>query len=115
METTMRQLTIDQAIAELQAIVREELGDDPPLPMASAPGTPEEEEDHRFRFAEYLLSLACPDPRACTDHRCRRDARCRHFERVRAKRASGEASHPRRTPGAEAVRYAIWAYMSSGR
>ena len=111
----MRQLTIDQAIADLQAIVREELGDDPLLSVASAPGTPEEEEDLRFRFAEYLLSLACPDPRTCTDHRCRRNARCRHFERVQAKRASGEASHPRRTPGAEAVRYAIWAYMSSGR
>jgi hypothetical protein len=58
-------------------------------------------------------SLSSPDLRAWIDQRYRRNARCRHFERVRAKRASGKASHPRRTTGAEAVRYAIWAYMSS--
>jgi hypothetical protein len=110
----MRQLTIDQAVAEFQAVVREELGDDP-LPSATVPRTPEEAEDERFRFAEVMVALACPDPRACTDHRCRRNSLCRHFERVRAKRACGQASHPMRTPGAEAIRYAIWAYMSSGR
>jgi|RhiMetdeSRZDD1v2_1073273.scaffolds.fasta_scaffold354758_2 hypothetical protein len=110
----MRQLTIDQAIAEFQAVVREELGDDP-APVATAPRTPEEAENARFRFAEFMVALACPDPRACTDHRCRRNALCRHFERVQAKRASRRASHPRRTPGAEAIRYAIWAYISSGR
>lgn len=110
----MRQLTIDQAIAELQTVVREELGDDPPH-IATTPRTPEEEEDDRFRFAEFMVSLACPDPSVCRDRRCGRNGVCRHLERVQAKRASGKASHPRRTPGAEAVRYAIWAYMSSGR
>ena len=103
-----------QAIAEFQAVVREELGDDA-APVATAPRTPEEAEDEKFRFAELMVTLACPDPRACTDHRCRRDVLCRHFARVQAKRASGQATHPMRTPGAEAVRYAIWAYISSGR
>jgi hypothetical protein len=110
----MRQLTIDQAIAEFHAVLREELGDMPP-PTNRTHTTPEEEEESRYRFAEYMLGLACPDPRACTDQRCRRKVLCRHFERVQAKRSSGKASHPRRTPGAEAARYAIWVYMSSGR
>lgn len=110
----MRQLTIDEAIAEFQAVVHEELGDIGPR-TGRTPTTPEEEEEGRFRLAEYLLGLACPDPRACTDQHCRRKVLCRHFERVQAKRTSGTARHPRRTPGAEAVRYAIWVYMSSGR
>jgi hypothetical protein len=110
----MRQLTIDQAIAEFRAVVREELGDDP-SPFAMPRRTPEEAEDEKFKFAELMVALACPDPRACTHHRCRRDVLCRHFARVQAKRASGQAENPRRTPGAEAARYAIWAYMSSGR
>jgi hypothetical protein len=110
----MRRLTIDEAIAELHAVVREELGDPAPI-SAAAPRTAEEEEEERFRFAEHMARLACADPGACTDHRCRRNLLCRHFARVQAKRASGKASHPRRTPAAEAVRYAIWAYMSSGR
>jgi len=114
MTTTIRQLTVDDAIAEFQAVVHEELGDCP-APTAGTAMTPEEVEDTRFRFAELMLSLACPDPRACTDQQCRRKALCRHFERVQAKRASGKASHPRRTPGAEAARYAIWVYMSSAR
>ena len=113
MEPT-RRLTVDEAMAEFQAVVREELGDAPAYASSTA-ATPEEAEDSRFRFAEFILSLACPDPRACTDQRCRRDVICRHFERVRAKRASGRSSHPRRTPGAEAARYAVWVYMNSGR
>jgi hypothetical protein len=68
-----------------------------------------------FAFAEFILSLACPDPRACPDRHCRRDRLCSHFARVHAKRASGQSSHPRRTPGAEACRYAIWVYMNSGK
>jgi len=111
----MRQLTIDEAIAELQAVVHEELGDADAATRTTTQGTPEEKEEACFRLAELLLGLACPDPRACTDQHCRRRTLCRHFERVQAKRASGTARHPRRTPGAEAVRYAIWVYMSSGR
>lgn len=107
-------LTVEQAIAEFQAVVKEELGDSLPN-TPTAPKTRKEAEESRFRFAEYMLSLACPDPRACTDQNCRRHRLCRHFERVHAKRASGQSTHPRRTPGAEAARYAIWVYMNSGR
>jgi len=113
MKQSKHPLTIDAAMAEFHAVVREELGDS----LAhgdTTPLTPEQHEDSRFRFAEFMVSLACPDPRACTDQRCRRDVVCRHYARVQAKR-TGRSSHPRRTPGAEAVRYAIWAYMSSRR
>ena len=108
------QLTIDEAIGEFHAVLKEELGDNPPH-TATTPATPEEAEAGLFRFAEYMLGLACPDPAACTDQRCRRNALCRHLPHVRAKQQGGESRHPRRTPGAEAARYAIWVYMSSGR
>ncbi len=114
MHEPQRQLTMDEAMAEFQALAREQMHCFPSRP-GSEPSTPQEAEDLCFRFAESILGLACPDPRACTDQRCRRDALCRHFERVRAKRASGKSVHPRRTPGAEAVRYAIWVYMNAGR
>ena len=107
-------MSIDEAMAEFHAVVRETLGDTFTR-GPSAFQTPEEEEDCRFRFAEYMLSLACPDPRGCNDPRCRRTVGCHHYARVQAKRASGKSSHPRRTPGTEAMRYAIWVYMSSGR
>ena len=102
------------AMAELHAVVREELGD-ALADRGSTPATPEQAEENRFRFAEFILSLACPDPRACTDNRCRRDGRCRYFTYLRDKQRSGMSMHPRRTPGAEAARYAVWVYMNSGR
>ena len=114
MGTPIRQLTVDDAMGEFQALLREELGDAPAGDVAP-PATPEEEEQKRFACAELILRAVCPDPRACTDQHCRRNVLCRHFERLRAKRASGIASHARRTPGSEAVRYAIWVYMSSQR
>ena len=114
MNTPTRQLTVDDAMAEFQVALREALGDSPP-DTAARSMTPEEQEEALFRFAEVVLSLACPDPRACNHRQCRRDVRCRHFARLEAKRVSGKASHPRRTPGAEAVRYAVWVYMSSTR
>jgi hypothetical protein len=107
-------LTVDEAMAEFQAVVREELGDDFG-DGGSTPATPEQAEENRFRFAEFILSLACPDPRACTDKRCRRDGLCCHFRYLRDKQQSGKSIHPRRTPGAEAARYAVWVYMNSGR
>ena len=113
MKQATHPLTVDAAMAEFQAVVREELGDSFARENTT-PQTPEQREDSLFRFAEFMLSLACPDPRACSDQRCRREVVCRHYARVQAKRAGG-SSHPRRTPGAEAVRYAIWAYMTSGR
>lgn len=107
-------LTIDAAVGKFQAVLKEEYGDAPPL-TTLASETPAEAESTRFRFAEYMLGLACPDPAACADQRCRRNALCRHLAHVRAKQQSGESRHPRRTPGAEAARYAIWVYMSSRR
>jgi hypothetical protein len=117
LSTSITQLTVDQAIGEFHALLREELGD-APADVAAAPATPatpEEEEHLRFACAELILRAVCPDPRACTDQRCRRHALCRHFSRVQAKRHSGVARNPRRTPGAEAVRYAIWVFMASAR
>jgi hypothetical protein len=107
-------LTVDEAMAEFQAVTREVLGDTPSY-AGSMPSTPEEAEEGRFRFAEFILGLACPDPRACTDPRCRRNGLCRHFAHLRHGQQSGVPRHPRRTPGAEAVRYAVWVYMNSGK
>ena len=115
MKQATRHLTVDDAMAEFQAVVREELGESFGRAGPTPPATPEQREAACFQFAEFMLTLACPDPRACTDQRCRRRVACRHYAHVQAKRASGRSSDPRRTPGAEAVRYAIWAYMSSGR
>jgi hypothetical protein len=109
-----RRLTIDEALSEFQAVVREELGD--PVPAESlSPQTAEEAETRCFRMAEFLCGLACPHPARCTDQRCRRDGLCRHLGHIRMKQSEGRSGHPRRSPGADAVRYAIWAYMSSGR
>ena len=114
MREPIPQLNVDEAMAEFQAVARDLLGDSVARRRA-APQTPEEAEDSLFRFAESILSLACPDPTACTNEYCRRQRICRHFARVRAKRASGQSAHPRRTPGAEACRYAIWVFVNSGR
>ena len=109
------ELTLDQAVAEFQATAKEALGDAAPdAAMPPRPATPEEAEARRFRVAEFLLSIACPNSSGCDDQRCRRDAVCRHLARVRAKQASGKSTHPRRSPGAEAVRYAMWVCMSVG-
>jgi hypothetical protein len=101
-------------MAEFQAVAREVLGDRP-LHTGSGPATPEEAEASHFRLAEFVLGLACPDPRACSDQRCRRSGLCRHFAHLRQLQQSGVTHHPRRTPGAEAVRYAVWVCMNSGR
>jgi hypothetical protein len=114
MNDPTHQLSVDEAMAEFQAVVREELGDSVAHSTGSLP-TPEQAEANRFKLAEYMLQLACPDPRSCTDRRCRRNALCRHFAYVRSLQQSGVSRHPRRTPGAEAARYAVWVYMNNGR
>jgi hypothetical protein len=114
MREQIPQLNVDEAMAEFQVLARDLLGNSLARGPAAAP-TPEEAEANRFHFAESILSLACPDPTACTNEHCRRQRICRHFARVHAKRASGQSAHPRRTPGAEACRYAIWVFMNSGR
>jgi hypothetical protein len=113
MKATAPEPTVDEAMSELQALLR---AAPPPAgapATAARPQTQEEAEEARFRLAETVLRLACPQPADCSDPHCRRSARCRHLERIAAKRAAGKASHPRRTPGAEAVRYAVWVLMSS--
>jgi hypothetical protein len=109
-----RQLTIDEAISEFQAMVQDELGD-APIADGGPPETPEEAETRRFLAAQYLIGLACPAPAACRDHRCRREATCRHLVHVRGRWSARKSSHPRRPPGADALRYAIWVYVSSRR
>jgi hypothetical protein len=115
MNRRTRQMTVDDAMAQFQAELREEIGDGPTDHTPTRRITPEEREAALFRLAEVVLSLACPDPKGCSQPECRRNAVCRHLARVQAKRDAGQASHPRRTPGAEAARYAVWVYMSSGQ
>jgi len=115
-----RRLTIDEAVSEFHALVRDQL-DDAPMDDPTGnrqvdpgpPETPQEAETRRFLMAQYLLGLACPAPTACRDYHCRRDSECRHLARVKARWSAGRSSHPRRPPGADALRYAIWVYMSS--
>ena len=93
-----RQLTIDEAMGEFQALIREQPGDAAPG-ESWPPETPEEAEARLFRMAEVLVGLACPDPRACIDQRCCRDRLCRHWGYVKMKESTGRCDHPRRTPG----------------
>ena len=111
MKQPLRKLTVDAALAEIQALVNDTFGDASAGP-AGPPQTPEEAEATRFRVAQALVGLACPDPGACADQRCRRDALCRHLAYLRDRQRAGTSHHPRRTAGAEAVRYATWVLMS---
>jgi hypothetical protein len=75
--------------------------------------TPAEDEDLRFRCAEVLLLIACPDPALCADRRCRRGGVCRHLVDLEARRKGRyHAPNSRRTPGASALRHAVWVCMS---
>ena len=116
MSVPTRQLTIDEAVSEFHALMQDHADDVPPgVGDPGLPETPQEAETRRFLMAQYLLGLACPTPKACHDYRCRRDTSCQHRERVKARWSAGKSSHPRRPPGADALRYAIWVYMSSLR
>ena len=111
----MEKLTLNQAVAQFHAILREHL---PPEPLAragpSVPETHEEAEARRFRLAETLLRLACPDARRCTDHRCRRSGRCRHLADLAArKQGPPRRQEDDRPPAAHALRHAIWVYMNA--
>ena len=107
-----QRLSVDEAMAAFMHAMPDVCGDSPPAP-GTPPASREEIDASHFRLAELLLHLACPDAGACTDQRCRRDRVCRHLVFVRDKREKGIATHPRRTPGAEAVRYAVWVYMNT--
>ena len=111
----MQKLTVDEAVAEFRTILLAELGPPTAAPLRAGPAeTPAEAEARRFRLAEELLRRACPDPTRCTDQRCRRRGLCRHFADLRA-RQQGRPGQPatRRTPGAAALRHAIWVLMNS--
>ena len=80
---------------------------------ASAPPVFAEAEAERFRIAENILAAACPAPARCDQHRCRRNRVCQHFERLRAIQCPPQPQpFSRRSPGAQAVRYAVWVYMN---
>lgn len=114
MSDPTRPLSIDEAMAEFQAIALDVLADAPRTD--GPPLTPAQTEEGHFQLAESVLRLACPDPRMCGDQRCQRGRQCRHFAHVRAlQQGQAVPHHPRRPPGAEAVRYAVWVFMNSGR
>jgi hypothetical protein len=113
---TSRPLTIDEAIGEFRAMVVDELGDaEPGAGACRPPETPAEADTRHFLMAQYLIGGACPAPADCAHYSCRRDATCRHMVRVRARWSARISSHPRRPPGADALRYAIWVYVSARR
>jgi hypothetical protein len=112
----LHKLTVDEAVAEFHLLLRAELGALPAwLSGPQAPEMHEEAEARYFRCAEALLRLACPDPTRCADQRCRRGCRCRHFADLDARRQGRRRQEPptRRTPGALALRHAIWVFMNS--
>jgi hypothetical protein len=112
-----RQLSIDDAVAEFCAMIEDmpEGGPGDAVASGRGPETPQEAETRRFLLAQYLIGLACPAPAACGDPRCRREATCRHLVHARDRFGAGRSSHPRRPPGADALRYAIWVYVASRR
>jgi hypothetical protein len=111
----LQKLTVDEAVAEFYRILEEELGPPTATPShAGAAETPAEAEARYFRLAASLLRLACPDPTRCTDQRCRRSRLCRHFADLRARQQGRPGQPPtRRSPGAAALRHAIWVLMNS--
>jgi hypothetical protein len=113
MTDTSRLLTIDEAVGEFIAIARHVLGD-APAGDCLPPETPQEAETRHFLLAQHLIERACP-PAACADRNCRRNAVCKHMARVRARWSAGKSSHPRRPPGADALRYAMWVYVMAER
>ncbi len=111
----MHKLNVDEAVAEFQAMLRVELGPETAAGLrAIGPETPGEAEARRFRCAEELLRRVCPDPTRCNNQRCRRTGLCRHFAELRERQqlSTGQQA-TRRTPGAEALRQAIWVFMNS--
>jgi hypothetical protein len=109
-----RQLTIDEAVSEFRDMVQDEFGDAEPGDRRPLE-TQEEAETRRFLTAQYVVRAACPKPADCRHYSCRRDRECRHLARIRARWSARKSSHPRRPPGADALRYAIWVYVSARR
>lgn len=109
-----QRLSVDEAMADFSKLVDVIHGPSRYDPArASTPQTFAEAEAERFRFAESVLGAACPAPARCSKHRCRRNRVCQHFENLRAIRCPPQPQpFSRRSPGAQAVRYAVWVYMN---
>jgi hypothetical protein len=104
--------SVDDAVAAFCLLLRAELGSERVSPARAE--TYEQAEARYFRLARELLQAACPGRAACTDRRCRRGGCCRHLADLDAQRRGRLGPRPtRRTPGADALRHAIWVYMNS--
>jgi hypothetical protein len=107
-------LNVDEAVAEFLAALREVLGPDTGGGLrAIVRETLEEAEARRFRCAAQLLGWVCPDAMRCINQRCRRTRLCRHFAELRERQQLSIDQSTRRTPGADALRQAIWLFMNS--
>jgi hypothetical protein len=109
-------LNVDEAVAQFAAILREELGAGADADAGLGPVSGEtlaEAEARRFRTAGQLLRLVCPDPSRCSNQRCRRTRLCRHVAEQQEQQGRAIDGSSRRTPGAEALRHAIWLFMNS--
>jgi len=105
---------MEEAVAGFFALLHARLG------IRTAPSfkrmhadTSEQAETRRFHCAEVLLQAACPGPAHCSDQRCRRGGLCRHLADLYARQGRHGLQATRRTPGADALRHAIWVYMNS--
>ena len=110
-----RKFSVDEAMAGFSQIANSlsaRLPHDEPA-HDRRPPTFAEAEAGLFSFAEMLLTATCPAPARCSDHRCRRNRLCEHFEKLRAIQSPPQPQpFSRRSPGAQAVRYAVWVYMN---
>jgi hypothetical protein len=105
-------LPADDAAALFNQLMREIYPDDgTPTKADRAPETAEEAEAHRFRCAETLLRLVCPDPARCREAPCRRARHCQHLAQMGVEAQAVRRKATRRTPGAAAMRYAMAVYM----
>src|SRR5262245_28320528 len=109
------ELTVDEAVDLFFSSHRAKWGTDYSGDWHREPESAAEREARLFGCAEEVLRLLCPDPRGCTDRRCRRLSLCRHFADLRARQRDGRSPQPRRTPGAAALRHAIWLYVNACR
>jgi hypothetical protein len=116
----MPKLSVDAAVAEFYKLLEEELrarghGNEPGMrPRHYVLDTSQKAEALRFRLAELLLRLACPELRLCKDQRCRRGGLCRHLADLHMRQRPQIAPPAtRRTPGADAARHAMWVFMNS--
>jgi hypothetical protein len=111
---SLQKLTMEETVAEFFAILQVWLGHRtaPSIDQMHA-DTSEDAEALRFRAAEQLLRAACPGPAHCSEQRCRRGGLCRHLADLYARQGRHSPQLTRRTPGADAVRHAIWVYMNS--